>query len=167
MKVCLSFKRLSTIRYGRLYGFELVRSRRVAYHNPTLQKTQTRVGPGGSPTIPPLRHAHRPAPPWLPTPLAAGAPFGGTSVKIGTIQRRLAWPLRKDDTHKSRMYHFFDTNDTLWCSGCCSVLGSVARVCDPSGDQATVEWLAVPSVPSRAYSEVCPSEGRGDQRLPA
>ena len=23
-------------------------------------------------------------------------------VKIGTIQRRLAWPLRKDDTHKSR-----------------------------------------------------------------
>ena len=26
----------------------------------------------------------------------------GTSVKIGTIQRRLAWPLRKDDTHNSR-----------------------------------------------------------------
>ena len=26
----------------------------------------------------------------------------GTSNKIGTIQRRLAWPLRKDDTHKSR-----------------------------------------------------------------
>ena len=28
--------------------------------------------------------------------------FWGSSVKIGTIQRRLAWPLRKDDTHKSR-----------------------------------------------------------------
>ena len=28
--------------------------------------------------------------------------FRGTSVKIGTIQRRLAWSLRKDDTHKSR-----------------------------------------------------------------
>jgi hypothetical protein len=27
--------------------------------------------------------------------------FFGTSDKIGTIQRRLAWPLRKDDTHKS------------------------------------------------------------------
>ena len=26
----------------------------------------------------------------------------GSSVKIGTIQRRVAWPLRKDDTHKSR-----------------------------------------------------------------
>ena len=25
-----------------------------------------------------------------------------SSVKIGTIQRRLAWPLREDDTHKSR-----------------------------------------------------------------
>jgi len=33
--------------------------------------------------------------------------FGRSSAKIGTIQRRLAWPLRKDDTHKSRMYHFF------------------------------------------------------------
>ena len=30
-----------------------------------------------------------------------------SSAKIGTIQRRLAWPLRKDDTHKSRMYHFY------------------------------------------------------------
>ena len=37
-------------------------------------------------------------------------PSGVTPVsydKIGTIQRRLAWPLRKDDTHKSRTYHFF------------------------------------------------------------
>ena len=33
----------------------------------------------------------------------------GPSVKIGTIQRRLAWPLRKDDTHKSRsVNNFFD-----------------------------------------------------------
>jgi hypothetical protein len=30
------------------------------------------------------------------------ASLRGSSVKIGTIQRRLAWPLRKDDTHKSR-----------------------------------------------------------------
>ena len=28
--------------------------------------------------------------------------------KIGTIQRRLAWPLRKDDRHKSRTYHFLN-----------------------------------------------------------
>ena len=26
----------------------------------------------------------------------------GSSVDIGAIQRRLAWPLPKDDTHKSR-----------------------------------------------------------------
>ena len=31
----------------------------------------------------------------------------GSSDKIGTIQRRLAWPLRKDDTHKSRSVHNF------------------------------------------------------------
>ena len=36
--------------------------------------------------------------------------FRGSSVKIGTIQRRLAWPLRKDDTHKSRrVTNFFTT----------------------------------------------------------
>jgi hypothetical protein len=28
-------------------------------------------------------------------------------TKIGTIQRRLAWPLRKDDTQKSRMVSNF------------------------------------------------------------
>ncbi len=34
----------------------------------------------------------------------------GSSVKVGTIQRRFAWPLRKDDTHKSRsVTKFFDS----------------------------------------------------------
>ena len=33
--------------------------------------------------------------------------FRGSSVKIGTIQRRLAWPLRKDDTHTSRSGNHF------------------------------------------------------------
>ena len=31
----------------------------------------------------------------------------GSSVTLGTIQRRLAWPLRKDDTHKSRSVNNF------------------------------------------------------------
>ncbi|TBU45391.1 hypothetical protein BD309DRAFT_831430, partial [Dichomitus squalens] len=31
-------------------------------------------------------------------PTATGVPFGVTYEKIGTIQRRLAWPLHKDDT---------------------------------------------------------------------
>ena len=43
-------------------------------------------------------------------------PLRRSSVKIGTIQRRLAWPLRKDDTHKSRsvshfLLHHAATND--------------------------------------------------------
>ena len=39
----------------------------------------------------------------------------GSSVKIGTIQRRLAWPLRKDDALKSRSvrYHiYYDAMDS-------------------------------------------------------
>ncbi|KAI0705115.1 hypothetical protein C8T65DRAFT_524552, partial [Cerioporus squamosus] len=31
-------------------------------------------------------------------PTSANVPFGVTYEKIGTIQRRLAWPLHKDDT---------------------------------------------------------------------
>ena len=30
-----------------------------------------------------------------------------TYTKIGTIQRRLAWPLRKDDTHIREAFHIF------------------------------------------------------------
>ena len=43
-------------------------------------------------------------------PQATRSCLRGSSVKIGTIQRRLAWPLRKDDTHKSRsVNNFFAT----------------------------------------------------------
>ena len=31
----------------------------------------------------------------------------GSSVELGTTQRRLAWPLRKDDTHNSRSVNNF------------------------------------------------------------
>ena len=34
-----------------------------------------------------------------PCTSAGVEPSDGTSAKIGTIQRRLAWSLRKDDTH--------------------------------------------------------------------
>ena len=33
------------------------------------------------------------------------ARFGSTYTKIGTIQRRLAWPLRKDDTQIREVFH--------------------------------------------------------------
>ena len=34
-----------------------------------------------------------------------GARFGSTYTKIGTIQRRLAWPLRKDDMQIREAFH--------------------------------------------------------------
>ena len=33
--------------------------------------------------------------------------FGTTYTKIGTIQRRLAWPLRKDDTQNREAFQTF------------------------------------------------------------
>ena len=47
----------------------------------------------------------------------------GSSVKIGTIQRRLAWPLRKDDTHKSRsVNNFLNTHHLIVCDDSLSSL---------------------------------------------
>ena len=39
------------------------------------------------------------------------ARFGSTYSKIGTIQRRLAWPLHKDDTHIREAFHIFIYED--------------------------------------------------------
>ena len=36
------------------------------------------------------------------------ARFGSTYTKIGTIQRRLAWPLRKDDTQIREAFPIFE-----------------------------------------------------------
>ena len=40
--------------------------------------------------------------------------FGSTYTKIGTIQRRLAWPLRKDDTQNREAFHIFYVRIILW-----------------------------------------------------
>ena len=42
--------------------------------------------------------------------------FGGTYNKIGTIQRRLAWPLRKDDTQIREAFHIFSLPQSLFSS---------------------------------------------------
>ena len=39
--------------------------------------------------------------------LVACALFGSTYTKIGTIQRRLAWPLHKDDMRIHEVFHIF------------------------------------------------------------
>ncbi len=43
----------------------------------------------------------------LPSKCHPRTRFGGTYTKIGTIQRRLAWPLRKDDTQIREAFHIF------------------------------------------------------------
>ena len=61
----------------------------------------------------------------------------GSSVKIGTIQRRLAWPLRKDDTHKSRsVYNFF---------GHCRLEACVVRRCGNTNEMITLLLTAISS----------------------
>ena len=51
-------------------------------------------------------------------------PLRGASGKIGRVQRRLAWPPRKDDTHKSRVVNNFKRHvqhsarvGCSWCGG--------------------------------------------------
>jgi len=44
--------------------------------------------------------------------------FGSTYTKIGTIQRRLAWPLRKDDTQIREAFHIFCTCVYAMLMGC-------------------------------------------------
>ena len=39
------------------------------------------------------------------------ARFGSTYTKIGTIQRRLAWPLRKDDMQIREAFHTFSIDN--------------------------------------------------------
>ena len=51
--------------------------------------------------------------------------FRGSSVKIGTIPRRLAWPLPKDDTHKSRRVSIFLYQFCWRCKG--GVLTSLSQ----------------------------------------
>ena len=44
--------------------------------------------------------------------LESSPTLGGSSINIGTIQRSLTWPLRKDDTHKSRSVNDFERSPT-------------------------------------------------------
>ncbi|PWA63038.1 FBD-like protein [Artemisia annua] len=71
----------------------------------------------------------------------------GTSDKIGTIQRRLAWPLRKDDTHKSRNGPNFFLRVHLFpaCKNLRHVCLRTKDLPDPSGS-LTYQILQVPSL---------------------
>jgi len=56
--------------------------------------------------------------------------FGGTYTKIGTIQRRLAWPLRKDDTQIREAFHIFCTfgvTRSVWATDAIPTYGRSQR----------------------------------------
>ena len=69
----------------------------------------------------------------------------GSSDKIGTIQRRLAWPLRKDDTHKSRSVHNFLSK---WCC-------LPASSCHAPGESCQLPVASRPASTCQLQSATC------------
>ena len=68
-------------------------------------------------------------------------PLTRSSAKIGTIQRRLAWPLRKDDTHKSRsVNNFFFAQPFCNFALCISLLMACAPGASGGGHRLR-RWL--------------------------
>ena len=67
----------------------------------------------------------------------------GSSVKIGTIQRRLAWPLRKDDTHKSRSVTNFLFALHLTCHCTCGLLVTLATFISSMPSRSCLAWAHV------------------------
>ena len=63
-----------------------------------------------------------------------GARFGSTYTKIGTIQRRLAWPLHKDDTQIREAFHIFE-NSIETC-----MLFRVKQITSPGWMHETGAW---------------------------
>ena len=65
--------------------------------------------------------------------------FGSTYTKIGTIQRRLAWPLRKDDTQNREAFHIFCPGPCLlvnhWFRHLCCLLSQICTVLLPQRQQ--------------------------------
>ena len=61
----------------------------------------------------------------------------GSSVEIGTIQRRLAWPLRKDDTHKSGSV--LNSCATFATRGCWQQLAAPKNLAEAAGGEGNKE----------------------------
>ena len=55
--------------------------------------------------------------------------FGSTYTKIGTIQRRLAWPLRKDDTQIREAFHIFFSLSYQKCNFLSKILEILLQAC--------------------------------------
>ena len=73
------------------------------------------------------------------------ARFGSTYIKIGTIQRRLAWPLRKDDRQIREAFHIFFIWLFKYPSYCpLTVLSEINRITKTfqkkKKSQMVIEW---------------------------
>ena len=83
----------------------------------------------------------------------------GSSVKIGTVQRRLAWPPRKDDAHKSRSVNISFVFPWLRLLTCLSgpAAGTRRRPIALSVAMFRVSW-AWADVPKRASGRSLPGD---------
>ena len=83
------------------------------------------------------------------------------SVKIGTIQRRLAWPLRKDDTRYEKFHHFF----SLFLPLSRSMIGVACPRTPHSTHRSSSFSMACSFLPSSSYIiTYCCSLASGDHR---
>ena len=91
----------------------------------------------------------------------------GSSVKIGTIQRRLAWPLRKDDTHKSRsVNNFFAINpDNLTLENTTNATKTRQRIQTNATKQNKTRALKADSTLRSSRAVPHPSTNRALRRL--
>ena len=121
-----------------MYKKLILRSRYFACRSSFRAEAQQLSCAGNSLRITQLKHMHLDAIDSLDS-------LRGSSVKIGTIQRRLAWPLRKDDTHKSRSVNNFFEIRSLSCAPRCMLPlcswstrygGQCRPMLEPSGHNA-------------------------------
>ena len=79
----------------------------------------------------------------------------GSSINIGTTQRRLAWPLRKDDTHTSRSVNSFlkpdDDETAMVCDLDDRLAGVYDLLCAGAKMQDASEPRVLVACPSMCY----------------
>ena len=84
----------------------------------------------------------------------------GSSDKIGTIQRRLAWPLRKDDTHKSRSVPSFLNSELFARLGVC-----LCVLClHPQEAEETTRQIFLAAASPGSFKWIC-ERGSGSLRI--
>jgi hypothetical protein len=78
----------------------------------------------------------------------------GSSVKLGTIQRRLAWPLRKDDTRKSRSVFILNDKASGWDRKFSNHENQADTDSREGSQKASAELARLASVPPRPVPDL-------------